>query len=198
MEMPMNEQWQYQLRVYLTDDLADVARNDRNNPALRPLTDILDKHHATLVNQFDASRGRAYARTGREIASADYFGWPEARETDAERAVFAAEKLASCQRLRLGVETLRQWMIADGLWIDRRHRLASPHQPRRRRECLGELVQIDGSAEAKRVSAHQLETPINRPGRDGCRARPMRLRRLCRTCSAAEPVPCLAGSGWSR
>jgi len=50
----MNEQWQYQLRVYLTDDLADVARSDRNNPALRPLTEILDKHHATLVNQFDA------------------------------------------------------------------------------------------------------------------------------------------------
>jgi winged helix-turn helix protein len=39
---------------------------------------------------------------------------------------FAAEKLASCQRLHLGVETLRQWMIADGLWVDRRHRLASP------------------------------------------------------------------------
>ena len=50
----MEEQWQYQLRVYLTDDLADVARSDRNNPALRPLTEILDKHHATLVNQFDA------------------------------------------------------------------------------------------------------------------------------------------------
>jgi len=52
--MPMNEQWQYQLRVYLTDDLADLARSDRNSPALRPLTDILDKHHATLVSQFDA------------------------------------------------------------------------------------------------------------------------------------------------
>src|SRR6516162_5728626 len=36
-------------------------------------------------------------------------------------------------------------MIADGLWQDRRHRLPSPHQPRRRRDCLGELVQIDGS-----------------------------------------------------
>ncbi len=50
----MNEPWQYQLRVYLADDVADVARSDRNNPALRPLTDILDKHHATLVSQFDA------------------------------------------------------------------------------------------------------------------------------------------------
>src|SRR6516162_5880126 len=36
-------------------------------------------------------------------------------------------------------------MIADGLWQDRRHRLPSPHQPRRRRDCLGELVQIDSS-----------------------------------------------------
>ena len=39
-------------------------------------------------------------------------------------------------------------MIADGLWIDRRHKRPSPHQPRRRRECLGELVQIDGSEHA--------------------------------------------------
>jgi Helix-turn-helix domain len=60
----------------------------------------------------------------------------------------AAEKLGERHHLRLGVETLRQWMIADGLWIDRRHRLPSPHQPRRRRECLGELVQIDGSEHA--------------------------------------------------
>ena len=39
-------------------------------------------------------------------------------------------------------------MIADRLWVDRRHRLPSPHQPRRRRDCLGELVQIDGSEHA--------------------------------------------------
>ena len=56
----------------------------------------------------------------------------------------AAEKLMARHGLRIGVETLRQWMMAEGLWVDRRHRLPSPHQPRRRRECLGELVQIDG------------------------------------------------------
>jgi hypothetical protein len=39
-------------------------------------------------------------------------------------------------------------MIADGLWQDRRHRLPVPHQPRRPRDCLGELVQIDGSERA--------------------------------------------------
>lgn len=60
----------------------------------------------------------------------------------------AAEKLAELHGCAVSRETLRGWMIADGLWIDRRHRLPSPHQPRRRRECLGELVQIDGSEHA--------------------------------------------------
>ena len=36
-------------------------------------------------------------------------------------------------------------MIADGLWRDRRRRLPSVHQPRNRRERVGELIQIDGS-----------------------------------------------------
>jgi hypothetical protein len=61
---------------------------------------------------------------------------------------FAAEKLAELHGCSVSRETLRGWMIADGLWIDRRHRLASPHQPHRRRDCLGELVQIDGSEHA--------------------------------------------------
>jgi hypothetical protein len=53
----------------------------------------------------------------------------------------AAEKLAEHHGCSVSRETLRGWMIADGLWQDRRHRLPSPHQPRRRRDCLGELVQ---------------------------------------------------------
>jgi hypothetical protein len=61
---------------------------------------------------------------------------------------FAAEKLADHHGCTVSRETLRSWMIADGLWVDRRHRLALPHQPRRRRDCLGELVQIDGSEHA--------------------------------------------------
>jgi hypothetical protein len=60
----------------------------------------------------------------------------------------AAEKLAEVHGCSVSRETLRGWMIAGGLWVDRRHRLPSPHQPRRRRDCLGELVQIDGSEHA--------------------------------------------------
>jgi transposase len=57
----------------------------------------------------------------------------------------AAEKLSELHGLDLGVETLRQWMIGAGLWVRRKDRLKRIHQPRARRDCLGELVQIDGS-----------------------------------------------------
>ena len=57
----------------------------------------------------------------------------------------AAEKLSELHGLNLGVETLRQWMIAAGIWVRRKDRLKRIHQPRARRDCLGELVQIDGS-----------------------------------------------------
>ena len=57
----------------------------------------------------------------------------------------AAEKLAECHHLRLGVETLRQWMRADGIWKDRQQRLPRVYQPRYRCAGMGELIQIDGS-----------------------------------------------------
>ena len=57
----------------------------------------------------------------------------------------AAEKLQENHACLVSRETLRKWMIEDGLWKDRKHRLPPVHQPRHRRERVGELVQIDGS-----------------------------------------------------
>ena len=56
----------------------------------------------------------------------------------------AAEKLGELHGIVLGRETLRLWMIEAGLWLDRKQRLKRVHQPRHRRECAGELVQVDG------------------------------------------------------
>jgi hypothetical protein len=56
----------------------------------------------------------------------------------------AAEKLREDHGIAVGRETLRQWMIEAGLWRDRKQR-KQVHQPRPRRECVGELVQVDGS-----------------------------------------------------
>lgn len=57
----------------------------------------------------------------------------------------AAEKLSELHGIRLGRETIRQWMMAAGFWKDRKQRMKPVHQPRNRRECVGELIQIDGS-----------------------------------------------------
>jgi transposase len=56
----------------------------------------------------------------------------------------AAEHLASEDGLRIDAETLRRWMLAEGLW--RRRRKRKPYRQRReRRRHFGELVQMDGS-----------------------------------------------------
>ncbi len=58
---------------------------------------------------------------------------------------FAHEKLVEKHGVEVSVETLRKWMQEDGLWKTRRERRKRVQQPRRRRACVGELVQIDGS-----------------------------------------------------
>jgi transposase len=60
----------------------------------------------------------------------------------------ATEKLAELHGLRISRETVRHWMKDAGLWLTRKQRVPRPHQPRDRRACLGELVQIDGSPHA--------------------------------------------------
>jgi transposase len=55
----------------------------------------------------------------------------------------ASEKLAE-RGLAVSADTLRRWLLAEGLWQRRRRRDA--HRSRRpRRSCFGELVQVDAS-----------------------------------------------------
>jgi transposase len=60
----------------------------------------------------------------------------------------ACEKLRELHGLELSKETVCKLMAGVGLWIPRRQRPATIYQPRNRRHCLGELVQIDGSDHA--------------------------------------------------
>ena len=56
---------------------------------------------------------------------------------------FACEKLAE-EDLIVSPETLRCWLLAEGLW--QRQRRRDTHRQRRpRRACFGELVQMDTS-----------------------------------------------------
>lgn len=58
---------------------------------------------------------------------------------------FAAEKLNEKHEIKVSKETLRQWMIDWGLWKAKRQKHAQIHPQRDRRDCFGELTQIDGS-----------------------------------------------------
>ena len=57
----------------------------------------------------------------------------------------AAEKLRECHEFSVSKETLRKWMIEAEIWEPRINRKRRVHQPRNRRDCFGELIQIDGS-----------------------------------------------------
>ena len=56
----------------------------------------------------------------------------------------AAEKLAERHGLELSRETLRKWMIAEGLWKPKVAK-AYHRQFRQRKACYGEMIQIDTS-----------------------------------------------------
>ena len=56
----------------------------------------------------------------------------------------AMEKLLECDGITISDETLRMWLMEAGIWKKRRKR--SPFRRwRPRRECFGELLQMDGS-----------------------------------------------------
>ena len=56
----------------------------------------------------------------------------------------AAERLAERHQIVLAKETVRRILVEAGLWIPRKLRAPKVQQPRARRPCVGELIQIDG------------------------------------------------------
>jgi transposase len=57
----------------------------------------------------------------------------------------AQEKLVENEHLQISTESVRQLMMAEGLWKARKAAKSVTHQLRERRACFGELIQIDGS-----------------------------------------------------
>lgn len=57
---------------------------------------------------------------------------------------FATEKLLEVEGIKLSDETVRQLMISSGLWKGKKRRV-SHREWRERKDCFGEMVQMDGS-----------------------------------------------------
>jgi transposase len=58
---------------------------------------------------------------------------------------FLKEKLFENHNIDVSRETLRKWLIAENIWLAKSNGKIRVHQMRERRNCFGELVQIDGS-----------------------------------------------------
>jgi len=57
----------------------------------------------------------------------------------------ACEKLVEMEGVKISDESVRQLMMAEGLWKAKRARKLEVHQMRERRACFGELEQMDGT-----------------------------------------------------
>ncbi len=78
----MSDQWQYQVRVYLGDAFVEAARGAPEDPAIKPLADILRRHNAVLRCQFDAFAG--YVAEAEERGTENYplYEWTKATIED--------------------------------------------------------------------------------------------------------------------
>jgi len=57
----------------------------------------------------------------------------------------ASEKLEGRHGIRVSSETLRKWLIEEGIWKAKKSKEVKIYQRRTRRSCFGELLQGDGS-----------------------------------------------------
>ena len=55
-----------------------------------------------------------------------------------------SEKLFEIDKIKISKETLKQWLIEEGLWTIKRKR-RKHRRWRERKPCYGQMVQIDGS-----------------------------------------------------
>ena len=71
----MNDLWEYQVRINMDDEIAEMARNDTDNATLKPLMDILNKHRASLKCQYDAFAGYVAEAEAHGVEKYPLYAW---------------------------------------------------------------------------------------------------------------------------
>ena len=105
------DEWQHQVRVYLSEAMAARVRADWGDPVLAPLRGVLEAHGAVMVSQFDAFD--AYVAQA-EREGPEGFGlykWTKATLDDPVKRAAHATTFA----LHVGGEALYPAGVADGV-----------------------------------------------------------------------------------
>src|SRR3712207_6064656 len=110
----MSDQWQHQLRIYLADELAEVARRDPAAPALRLLPHVLEKHSATMKCQLDAFADYVAEAETHGIAGYPLYEWTKATIEDRAKRAKHLRSFA----LHVGGEAVYPKQEADALEAD--------------------------------------------------------------------------------
>jgi hypothetical protein len=110
----MSTQWEYQIRIDLDDELAEMARRDPDNAAIKPLADILARHHATMKCQFDAFAG--YVAEAEKQGTENYplYAWTKATIEDPDKKA----KYTKSFTLYVGGNEVYAKPLADALESD--------------------------------------------------------------------------------
>ncbi len=134
----MSDKWKYQVRIYLDDNLAAIARRDLGDLAIKPLADILSKHQAILKCQYDAFAD--YVAEGKKHGAEKYplYEWTKATIEDPAKQA----KYVKSFTLYVGGDEVYAKEDADALEAD-----------------LQDLV---GSGLIERISKHDTN-PANNP-----------------------------------
>ncbi|MBN3763432.1 hypothetical protein [Burkholderia sp. Ac-20365] len=75
----MQDTWQFQIRITVSDERAAALRADPAAQSYAPLHDVLSQHRATLTCQFDAFAG--YVKEAEEVGIAAYPLYEWTRQT---------------------------------------------------------------------------------------------------------------------
>ncbi len=96
--------------------------------------------HGNVGRSSNRAKPKEVRERALKLVRVHYSGGPRERFGP----TLAAEHLAADHGLKVARETLRGWMLAEGLWS--RSRKRKPHRRRRERKAhFGELIQLDGS-----------------------------------------------------
>ncbi len=124
----------------MTQKIAASVLSVSERQIRRLIKGVRKRGDESVVHQ---SRGRGSNRTLPKRLKAKVLKLYRKRYSDFGPTL-AVEKLLERDGIQMSDETLRGWLLEAGLWEKKRKR-SSHRQWRQRRDCFGEMVQMDGS-----------------------------------------------------
>ena len=81
----MPQQWQYQLRFKLSPEVAESARKGADDGAFKAVAEVLTRHNATAISQFDAFANYVAEAERNGVDRYPLYRWTKATIDDPEK-----------------------------------------------------------------------------------------------------------------